>query len=568
MLKQNKIIALIQSLSLLFLLLSIIPGTVWGLAIKASVTQGHAPLTVDFLAISHNSSGIPHFSWSTSDGQSYSSSDGRAQFTFYNTGTYRVTLSEPAQGSASVTIIVPEVSAPIPSFVISDASAATTSSDSDGESASSSTASVNTAPAPFIASLDASSSTNIHGNIIDYLWTASDGQTANGINTSMVFSEPGSYIISLTITNSNLISATSNQQIVVTTPIVISNQPPQASFIASTNIGQTPLVIELDAQASTDSDGSIDKYQWTVDGRESYYGINTVISIIEVGVHNILLVVTDNEGETAISNQDVIVLDNPDEIEIDAAVNQPPIAVFSATPSGGTDGNNVVLPLTVFFDASNSNDLDGFITEYAWTVEPLPSPDFPQPLLGEQTSIAFPDYGIFTVNLTVTDNSGATSSSHQQVSVLNAPVESSADIVDQSYQKTARVQTVNFTDKSISRGVVDNTGNKLTSGFQVLDSQALYYIHAYAADNVLNPQIHLYSYPQMQRIDENSDWYKHKSASEMYAKGLVYNKGISQINKEDAAMLVTLSPGWYIVEVSPENISGLGILDIKQIQLK
>ncbi|MBA7541492.1 hypothetical protein ES705_33806 [subsurface metagenome] len=40
--------------------------------------------------------------------------------------------------------------------------------------------------------------------------------------------------------------------------------------------------------------------------------------------------------------------------------NQPPIASFTATPASG------VVPLEVYFNASNSYDSDGSITSYDW----------------------------------------------------------------------------------------------------------------------------------------------------------------------------------------------------------
>jgi len=63
----------------------------------------------------------------------------------------------------------------------------------------------NTGVAPLTVQLDASASTD-DGNIVQYKWTASDGQTANGVKTSLTFSQAG--------TNESA-KASSNQNITV-----------------------------------------------------------------------------------------------------------------------------------------------------------------------------------------------------------------------------------------------------------------------------------------------------------------------------------------------------------------
>ncbi len=455
-----------QSILLVILLLLVYSPFSWALSIKASTTQGLPPLTVTFSAISTDNTGIPQFSWKTSDNQSYSSPDGRAEFTFFNTGSYTVTLTDANQNKATISILVPEVSAPIPSFTITNAAAGIESTEG-----SESTASANIAEAPFVALLDASASTSENGKIVNYSWLASDGQTASGIKTSMVFELPGTYSIALTVIDSNIHQATTNQKIVVTENIIEPNKPPQARF--------------------------------------------------------------------------------------------------TVTPSGETDGNNVEVSFTALFDASESKDLDGYITQYAWTASPPPSTNFPQPLLGIQTSMAFPFTGVYTITLTVTDDKGATAVSHQQISVKKAPVEevvAAEELVANNAVRRSQLEVFQLIDKSISRGIVDSSEQTLTSGFQVQDSQEYYYIHAYgvqdANNTLVNPRINLLSYPDLNTVDSNSNWNSHRSANE------IKNKGLAPTNNEDAAMIVKLTPGWYIVEVKPENDSGLGILIIKQIIIK
>ena len=90
-------------------------------------------------------------------------------------------------------------------------------------------------------------------------------------------------------------------------------------------------------------------------------------------------------------------------------LNQPPTAVMSATPSTGT------APLTVTFDGSGSTDPDGTVTSWAWSfgdgATGTRSRDHPR----------LPNsWDTYTASLTVTDNSGASSTATGSI-VVNPP---------------------------------------------------------------------------------------------------------------------------------------------------
>jgi len=89
--------------------------------------------------------------------------------------------------------------------------------------------------------------------------------------------------------------------------------------------------------------------------------------------------------------------------------NQSPIASFTANPTSG------IAPLEVAFDASNSSDSDGNIISYAW--------DFKDGSTGSGQTIThtFSSTGSYNVELTVTDNDGATGSATKNVTVIEAP---------------------------------------------------------------------------------------------------------------------------------------------------
>lgn len=79
-------------------------------------------------------------------------------------------------------------------------------------------------------------------------------------------------------------------------------------------------------------------------------GPTTSHTYTEPGTYRVRLTVTDNEMATGDTTVDIVV----------AAANIPPVARFLASPVSGR------VPLSVSFDASESNDPDGVIDNYHW----------------------------------------------------------------------------------------------------------------------------------------------------------------------------------------------------------
>lgn len=105
-----------------------------------------------------------------------------------------------------------------------------------------------------------------------------------------------------------------------------------------------------------------------------------------------------------------------------SAGNKPPVAVASATPSGGD------VPLAVSFSSAGSTDPDGSITAYLW--------DFGD---GSTSTLANPNHtytaaGPFVAHLTVTDNAGAqtTQAILVQATAPNQPPVAAAQAVPSS----------------------------------------------------------------------------------------------------------------------------------------
>jgi hypothetical protein len=98
-------------------------------------------------------------------------------------------------------------------------------------------------------------------------------------------------------------------------PVVVYNQSPTADagpdqiVTDSDGSGSGNESVALDGSASSDSDGSIVSYVWTLDGVEIATGATPTVDLA-VGVHTITLTVTDDDGATG-SDEVVITVSPP-----------------------------------------------------------------------------------------------------------------------------------------------------------------------------------------------------------------------------------------------------------------
>jgi PKD repeat protein len=86
-----------------------------------------------------------------------------------------------------------------------------------------------------------------------------------------------------------------------------SNSSPVASFTMSTNSGDAPLTVVLNASYSNDPDGNIVTYAWQTSDGQSVVGKEVGVTFVNAGTYTITLTVTDNNGKSASSDQIVTV---------------------------------------------------------------------------------------------------------------------------------------------------------------------------------------------------------------------------------------------------------------------
>ena len=187
-----------------------------------------------------------------------------------------------------------------------------------------------------------------------------------------------------------------------------TNHRPTASFQAP-NSAKPGQQVSFDASASSDSDGTIAKYEWDLDGNGTYEtntGTTPTVSqtYASEGKVTVGLRVTDNEGAAATTTRTISI-----------AQNQAPTASFTATPNPAATGEQVS------FDASASSDADGTIAKYEWDLDGNGTYETDTGTT-PSASRSYANGGEVSVGLRATDNGGSSSTTTRTVSVEGEPL--------------------------------------------------------------------------------------------------------------------------------------------------
>ena len=170
-----------------------------------------------------------------------------------------------------------------------------------------------------------------------------------------------------------------------------SNAAPIAAF----SYACVDLVCEIDGTDSSDSDGSIASYDWSID--DGFTGTDAVFNhtFAADGTYNVSLTVTDNSGGTATTSSSITVADGGSG---GGSANVAPIVGFTI----------VCTDVNCDFDSSASNDIDGTIVGYDW--------DFGDGSSANTVTASHTfGYSTYTVSLTVTDDDGATGTASETI---------------------------------------------------------------------------------------------------------------------------------------------------------
>jgi PKD repeat protein len=343
---------------------------------SASTTSGAAPLSVSFdgSTSSDVDGTIASYAWNFGNGQNGSGATPPA-VTYTLPGTYTVKLTvtdnKGATGVATKTITVNRPPNQTPTANL--------------------TATPTTGNAPLLVQLSSAGSSDPDGAISSYAWNFGNGTTSTSPNPSATYNTPGTYSVSLTVTDNDGASAVKSTTVVVNPP----NLPPVPVIAATPLSGSAPLLVNVNGAGSSDPDGSVVSYAWDFGNGQTATGALASTTFTATGSYVVRLTVTDNRGASRSTTTTVVA----------GAPNTRPIAVISALPTSGP------APLLVQLNSAGSNDPDGTITTYSWNL------GNGQTASGTQTQVNYTTPGSYTITLTVTDNKGAATSASETVVV-------------------------------------------------------------------------------------------------------------------------------------------------------
>ena len=168
----------------------------------------------------------------------------------------------------------------------------------------------------------------------EWIWSFGDGDTSSTQNPTHIYTQAGTYTVTLAGTNdagSNTVSKTG--YIIVTKPVFI----PLASFVSNVTQGTIPLTVQF-LDCSTNSPTS---EVWTFGDGGTATGASPAHTYTSSGTYSVTLTVTNSAGNDTVVRTGYITAWAP--------VNEPPIASFVSTTTSGT------VPRTVqFVDASTN----------------------------------------------------------------------------------------------------------------------------------------------------------------------------------------------------------------------
>lgn len=331
--------------------------------------------------------------------------------------------------------------------------------------------------APVMVTASAAASSDSDGSIVNTSINFGDGSAAvNAISASHIYNTVGKYTITATVTDN--LGATSSAAVVVN--VSSTNKPPVAALAVTPGSGYGPVTVSASTAGSSDPDGSIAQSSINFgDGSATVSGASASHIYSAAGSYTVTAIVTDNLGAsssasaTVTVNAPTVIVSSPGngasvsspvhvvatgfsghtvtamQIYVDSNLiyqikspnldtlvamasgthslivkgwdssghsfmtplsitvgNQPPAAVLS------TSAGSILVGGTVTASTLGSSDVDGTIVSSS-----INFGDGSAPVETANASHQYKTAGTYTVTATVTDNSGASSSTSTRVTV-------------------------------------------------------------------------------------------------------------------------------------------------------
>ena len=247
-----------------------------------------------------------------------------------------------------------------------------------------------------VLTFDASNTRDTDGEISRYLWDFGDGKRAEGKVIEHAYRRAGRYTAVLRVEDNSGTPqnyATDQAQVWINSPPVVD---------AGADIACSPLeTIKLNGRQSYDGDGEIVDYRWDLGDGAQKRGLDISHAYEKPGSYTVTLTIDDNAGAGNSETFD----------QLTVIVNDPP------TPEIVVDDARVAAGEKITFSGKKSVDRDGEIINYDW--------DFGDRFKDNGSVVKHPYEapGVYTITLTVRDNSG-TNSEYQTTTtdvIINYP---------------------------------------------------------------------------------------------------------------------------------------------------
>ena len=275
-----------------------------------SPTIALAPLQVSF---TNSTVGATSYNWNFGDGNSSIATNAVNVYT--NPGVYTVTLTAFGPGGSNTLALTNYITAVAPPPPLM----AFTGSPTNGL-------------VPLTVNF-----TNTTTGATNYSWTFGDGKTGATTNASNVYTNAGTYTVTLTAYGpggSNVLTKTS--YITVTNP-----PPPVVAFVGSPTNGLLPLTVNF-----TNTTSRATNYIWTFGDGKTGATTNASNVYTNAGTYTVTLTAYGPGGSNALTKTSYIKVTNA----------PPPVVAFTGTPTNG------FAPMTVIFTNRSSG-----ATNYSWT---------------------------------------------------------------------------------------------------------------------------------------------------------------------------------------------------------
>jgi PKD repeat protein len=197
--------------------------------LSSSTAIGDAPLVITFNgSASHDAEGpISSYLWGFGDGSQTSTTSNTISHTYTTPGTYSAFLTVIDNQGDSNTISTPAI--------------VTTPTTENENPLAGFTVSTSQGPAPLSVTFDGSSSSDPEGGPLSYSWNLGDGNTAQGVSTSHIYTSPGSFVATLTVTDDQ--GATASTTTAITANLVT---PPFQIELGEVEIDHNWVHIDFD----------------------------------------------------------------------------------------------------------------------------------------------------------------------------------------------------------------------------------------------------------------------------------------------------------------------------------